>query len=173
MAYYRQPGCGLGGCGGCLLAMMVLGVAFTALALATMVLVAIGAALYLIARYLFAPQERPFGAWPQSRWSMTWEHLLFQLEGLTRFDTNSTPLRIFISSVVVGLVPTIILGWFFGLFYPPGSTLLPALGLLAGGLSALALSRTPNWFVGHTVDALDDGLPLLPNDRFLLDADDW
>lgn len=171
----------LSGCLGFLITLIVLGIAFLTVSLIVLAMAAIGYAIYSIVRWLTTPQPRLFGAWPMSRWTMSYEHGLFLLENNSGIDFNSTPMRILSGSLVLTLVPLILLNWTIALFvvFPPW--VLPMVGLLLGTGTGAFLSQPPtNWFVwdGSTTGMLLDAPELfLPEDLALLDMmnsdQDW
>lgn len=147
-----------GGCAGCLVSLAVFGLAFAVLSLLTLVFVAIGYVLYQIAVYLFRPQPRLFGAYPMSRWAMSFDAGLFLLEDRSGIDFNSTPMRTLSGVLMLTLAPLIILSWVMMFFSPTWLWILPGVGLvLSVGTSAM-LTSGPElfWASGSGTTSVED-----------------
>lgn len=169
------------GCVGCLVTLMIMGVAFLALSLLALTMALIAYAIYHIFRWLFTPQPRPFGAWPMSRWSMAFEHAQYRLEQSTGVYWNSCPEGIIASSALTVLVPFLVLGGLLSAFHPTWVLVLPSMGAIIGVGTGVFLSQPrPEWFGGFelAVPTLEgDIADLMPEDLALLDMmssdQDW
>ncbi len=176
MGYYvpaqGDGGCA-GGCGGCLVMALILGIAFIFVSVVALVMIVVGYIIYRILVWLFSPQPRLFGAWPMSRWTMFYEHMLFQLETRTLVDFNSTPMRLLMGALIISVVPLTIIGWLMSTFHPDWQIWLPAIGLLLGILTGLHQSQAPDWFMAG---GFDEALPpelTADEDALLLGDPDW
>lgn len=164
---YSNSGCSPMGCGIWLVIFMVLALAFLVLSAVTVAAVAVGFVIYRIVMWFFSPQPRLFGAWPESRWSLAFEHVLFQLEQRTGIDTNTTPMRILAASLVVTFIPLLLIGFLLSTFHPSWLWIMPGIGLITGFATAMQLSQPmSSWFDPNTESddlyaitaPLDDGL---------------